>query len=173
MSPVRIAINAALLLFIFTLQETVVSRIHLPITGFSLYLAVVVLLVLLENRIGAVIIGFVGGLILDLSPSSQSPFGQWALILTGIAYLIAVNAESIDEIVSRPVGLGIFVAVGTSLSLVMYLMVDSLLGQPTGTLGRDSIVILGNFMWTLFIGPFLMPVFLRFRDATIGSRERI
>ena len=173
MIPIRIAINAALLLLIFTIQETLVSRIHLPITGFSLYLAVIVLLVLLENRTGAVIIGFVGGVILDLSPSSQSPFGQWALILTGIAYLIAVNAESIDEIVSRPVGLGIFVAAGTSLSLVMYLMMDSLLGQPTGTLGRDSIVILGNFFWTLFIAPFLMPVFLTFRNATIGSRERI
>lgn len=173
MSSIRIAINAALLLIIFTIQETVVSRIHLPITGFSLYLAVVVLLVLLENRTGAVIIGFVSGIILDLSPSSQSPFGQWALILTAIAYVIAVNAESIDEIVSRPVGLGLFVAAGTSLSLVLYLIMDSLLGQATGTFGRDAIVIAGNFFWSLIISPFLMPVFVAFREATIGSRERI
>lgn len=173
MSPIRIAINAALLFFIFTLQETVVSRIHLPITGFSLYLAVIVLLVLLENRTGAVIIGFAGGIILDLSPSTQSPFGQWALILTGISYLIAVNAESIDEIVSRPVGQGIFVAAGTSLSLALFLFMDTLLGQATGSFGRDTIVIVGNFLWTLIFAPFLMPAFLRFRDATIGSRERI
>ena len=84
MSPIRIGINAALLLFIFTIQETVISRIQLPITGFSLYLAALVLMVILENRTGAVILGFVGGLVLDLSPSSQSPFGQWALILTAI-----------------------------------------------------------------------------------------
>ena len=172
MSPIRIGINASLLLFIFAIQETVISRIHLPITGFSLYLAVVVLLVLLENRTGAVILGFVGGLILDLSPSSQSPFGQWALILTAISYVIAVNAESIDEIVSRPVGLGLFVAAGTSLSLITYLFMDTLLGQATGSFGRDVIVILGNFFWTLLIAPFLMPAFMTFRNVTTGSRER-
>ena len=173
MSPVRIGINAALLLVIFTIQETVISRIHLPITGFSFYLTSVLLLVLLENRTGAVILGFVAGIILDLSPSSESPFGQWALILTAVAYIIAVNAESIDELISRPVGLGIFVAIGASFSLVAYLLMDSLLGQPTGTLGRDTIVIAGNFLWTMFASPFLAPLFLAFRKATIGSRERI
>jgi rod shape-determining protein MreD len=172
-SPIRIGINAALLLFIFTIQETVISRIHLPITGFSLYLAALVLMVILENRTGAVILGFVGGLVLDLSPSSQSPFGQWALILTAISYIIAVNAESIDGIISRPVGLGLFVALGASLALIAYLIMDSLLGQPTGTFGRDVIVIAGNLFWTMLIAPFLMPIFTAFREATIGSRERI
>jgi cell shape-determining protein MreD len=172
-SPIRIGINAALLLFIFTIQETVISRIHLPVTGFSLYLAALVLMVILENRTGAVILGFVGGLVLDLSPSSQSPFGQWALILTAISYIIAVSVESVDEIISRPVGLGLFVALGASLALIAYLIMDSLLGQPTGTLGRDVIVIAGNLFWTMLIAPFLKPIFVAFRDATIGSRERI
>lgn len=173
MSTTRIGINAALLLFIFTIQETVVSRIHLPITGFSLYLGALVLMVILENRTGAVILGFIGGLVLDLSPSSQSPFGQWALILTGISYLISLNAESMDEIISRPIGLSLFVAVGVSLALVIYLVMDVLLAQPTGTFGRDSIVIAGNFFWTLLVAPFLRPLFVAFRQATIGSRERI
>ena len=69
--------------------------------------------------------------------------------------------------------LGIFVAIGASLSLIAYLLMDSLLGQPTGTLGRDTIVIAGNFLWTMFASPFLAPLFLAFRKATIGSRERI
>ena len=173
MSPIRIALNAGLLLVVFVIQETLVSRVHLPITGFSFYLAVLLLMVLLENRTGAVILGFVGGMILDLSPASESPFGQWALILTAIAYLIAVNAETIDEIVSRPVGLGLFVALGTSLSLLAYLLVDGLLGQATGTFGRDCLVIGGNFFWTMLLAPFFMPALLVIRDATIGSRERI
>jgi len=172
-SPVRIGINAALLLVIFTIQETVISRIHLPITGFSFYLTSVLLLVLLENRTGAVILGFVAGIILDLSPSSQSPFGQWALILTAVAYIIAVNAESIDEIVRRPVGLGIFVALGSSLALFLYLFFNGLFGQATGTIGRDSLVIGGNLLWTMILAPFFMPVLMVIRDATIGSRERI
>jgi len=170
---VRIGINAVLLLFIFIVQESVVSRMHLPFTGFSLYLAALVLLILLENRVGAVILGFIGGLVLDLSPSSQSPFGQWALILTGIGYIIAVNAESIDELISRPVGLGIFVAAGVSLALISYLVMDSLLGQPTGSFGHDTIIVVGNFFWTVLITPFMAPLVTAFRSATIGSRERL
>ena len=173
MSPVRIGLNASLLFLVFVVQETLISRIHLPLTGFSFYLAVLLLMVILENRTGAVILGFVGGLILDLSPATESPFGQWALILTAVSYLIAVNAESIDEIVSRPVGLGIFVALGSSLALFLYLFFNGLFGQATGTIGRDSLVIGGNFLWTMILAPFFMPVLLVIRDATIGSRERI
>jgi len=146
---------------------------HLPITGFSLYLAIIVSMVLLENRTGAVILGFVGGIILDLLPSSQSPFGQWALVLTLVAYVIAVNSESIDEIVSRPVGLGIFVAAGTSLSLISYISVGMLLGESNGSLSRDFLVIAGNFFWTALLAPFFMPALLVIRDASVSARERL
>ena len=142
-------------------------------TGFSLYLAFIVSMVLLENRIGAVILGFVGGIILDLSPSSQSPFGQWALVLTLVAYLIAVNSESVDEIISRPVGLGLFVAAGTALSLALYLLLGALLGESNGSFGRDAIVIAGNFFWTMLFAPFFMPILIVIRDVTVGARERI
>jgi rod shape-determining protein MreD len=172
-SPVRIALNASLLFIAFIIQESVISRIHLPITGFSLYLAIIVSMVLLENRIGAVILGFVGGIILDLSPSSQSPFGQWALVLTLVAYLIAVNSESVDEIISRPVGLGLFVAAGTALSLALYLLLGALLGESNGSFGRDAIVIAGNFFWTMLFAPFFMPILIVIRDVTVGARERI
>ena len=173
MSPIRIALNASLLFIAFIFQEGVISRIHLPITGFSLYLAIIVSMVLLENRTGAVILGFLGGIILDLSPSSQSPFGQWALVLTLVAYLLAVISESLDEIVSRPVGLGLFVAAGTSLSLAIYLILGSLLGESNGSFGRDAVVIAGNFFWTMLFAPFLMPILIVIREVTVGARERI
>jgi len=173
LSPIRVALNAILLLFTFVIQESLISRIRLPISGFSLYLAVVIALVLLENRTGAVILGFVGGLILDLSPSSNAPFGQWALILTGVSYLIAINAESIDEIVSRPVGVGLFVAAGASLLLLLFLVLGSLLGESVGTFGRSAVVIAGNFFWTTLITPFFMPILVTIREVTIGARERI
>ena len=173
MSPVRIALNATFLLLVFVIQESLISPARLPLSGFSLYLAVLLSLVLLENRTGAVILGFVGGLILDLSPSSNAPFGQWALILTGVAYLIAVNAESIDEIVSRPVGVGLFVGFGTSLALSLFLVLGSLLGESAGSFGRALVVIGGNFFWTVLITPFVMPILVAVREVTIGARERI
>ena len=89
MSPTRVGISTAFLFLVFAIQESVVSRIHLPITGFSLYLAILICLIALEDRNGSVIMGFIGGVVLDLSPTSQSPFGQWALIFTIIGYIIS------------------------------------------------------------------------------------
>ena len=100
MSPLRLGTSTAFLFLVFTIQESVVSRIHLPITGFSLYLAVLICLIALENRNGAIVMGFIGGLVLDLAPTSQSPFGQWALIFTLIGYLISSNMESVGDFTS-------------------------------------------------------------------------
>jgi hypothetical protein len=55
----------------------------------------------------------------------------------------------------------------------LYLFFNGLFGQANGTIGRDSLVIGGNFLWTMLLAPFFMPVLMVIRDATIGSRERI
>ena len=51
----------------------------------------------LEDRTGSLVFGFIGGLIMDLSPSAQTPFGQWALVMTLIGYLFAVNRDSVVD----------------------------------------------------------------------------
>ena len=95
MRPTRIVSIAGFLLLVFVIQESAIARINFPIAGFSLYIATLIGLISLEDRSGAVIIGFMGGLILDLSPSIDAPFGQWALVMTAIGYIFASNRESI------------------------------------------------------------------------------
>ena len=90
MSRIRVLNTSILLFAIFLLQETVVSRINFPIDGFSLYLAALMVLLSLEDRNGALVFGFIGGLIMDLSAAADTPFGQWALVLTAIGYLFSV-----------------------------------------------------------------------------------
>lgn len=172
MSWLRALTSSLFLFFVFTIQEGAISRINFPITGFSLYLAVLVGMMALEEKSGAVVMGFIGGLILDLSPTTNSPFGQWALVLTVVGYVIATNTESVGDFASRPGAFVFFVAFGSAITLALYLLVGSLVGENAGTIGRNIIVVLGNFMWTLLFTPIFLPAVSKIRSATLTSRER-
>ena len=173
MSPFRLGISTAFLFLIFAIQESVVSRIHLPITGFSLYLAVLICLIALEDRNGAVVMGFIGGLVLDLAPTSQSPFGQWALIFTLIGYVISSNMESIGDFTLEPISFVLFIAAGSAAALFTYLVAGMFLGENIGSFTRALVVVVGNFIWTLLFTPFFLPVIRRAREATLTSREKL
>jgi len=172
MSALRIVSTLAFFFVLFTIQESAVSLIHFPISGFSLYLAVAISLIALEDHNGALVTGFLSGIVLDLSPTSNAPFGQWALILTGIAFLFAVNRDSIADLTSSPVTFVLFVAVGVSIALMIYLLFGSLLGEQNGSLSHDLIVVLGNALWTIVFTPMFLPTLGRVRKYSLTARER-
>ena len=76
MSSLRVFNTSLFLFFIFLIQTTLIARINFPLGGFSLYIATLMLVLSLEDRTGSLVFGFIGGLIMDLSPSAQTPFGQ-------------------------------------------------------------------------------------------------
>ncbi len=172
MSPLRVVLSSLFLFIVFTVQEGAVDRIHFPITGFSLYLAVLIGMMALERASGAVIMGFIGGIILDLAPTTNSPFGQWALVLTIVGYAIASNTESLGDFSSRPGAFVLFIAFGATLTLALYLLIGSMVGEDAGTFGRNTVVVIGNFIWTLLFTPTFLPVVSRIRSYTMTSRER-
>ena len=173
MSPSRLSLNFLFLFAIFTVQEAAISRISFPITGFSLFLAVLIGMMALEDRTGAIALGFIGGLILDLSPTSNSPVGQWALVLTIVGYVIGTNRESIGDFTTRPGAFVLFVALATALTLLLSLILGALIGDQSGSVGRNIIVILGNTLWTFLFAPLFLPVLSLLRKSMLTSRERI
>jgi rod shape-determining protein MreD len=172
MSPLRVALSSLFLFFIFTVQEGAINRIQFPVTGFSFYLAVLIGMMALEEKSGAVIMGFIGGIILDLAPTTNSPFGQWALVLTIVGYAISANTESVGDFASRPGAFVLFVAFGAILTLILYLLVGAMVGENAGTFGRNLVVVIGNFIWTLLFTPIFLPLVSRIRTYTMTSRER-
>ncbi len=172
MSWSRAGINALLLFFLFIFQESAVSKINLPITGFSLYLAILLGLMALEDRFGAVVLGFIGGIILDFSPSADSPFGKWALVLTLVGYVVAVNGESIGDFTKRPLTFVIFVCAGSIGTLFTFLAFGVLLGENNGALGHNLVMVFGNSFWTLLFAPLLLQITIKWRAKTLTSRER-
>ncbi|CAN2233628.1 hypothetical protein MCEMKE157_00395 [actinobacterium SCGC AAA044-D11] len=173
MSWSRVGFSSALLLFFFIVQESAVSKINFPIAGFSLYLCVVLGLMALEDRFGAISFGFIAGIVLDFSPSSDSPFGKWALILTLIGYLFSRNRESIGDFTERPIAFILLVTAGATISLVMFLIFGVIVGENNGSMLNNLKTVFGNALWTLLFSSILLPAIVKLRAMTLTSRERI
>ena len=173
MSWSRVGFSSTLLLFFFIVQESAISKINFPISGFSLYLCVVLGLMALENRFGAISFGFIAGIVLDFSPSSDSPFGKWALILTLIGYLFSRNRESIGDFTERPIAFVLLVTAGATIALVMFLVFGIILGENNGSMLNNLKTVFGNANWTLLFSSILLPIIVKLRALTLTSRERI
>ena len=173
MSWSRVGFSSALLLFFFIVQEAAVSKINFPIAGFSLYLCVVLGLMALEDRFGAISFGFIAGIVLDFSPSSDSPFGKWALILTLIGYLFSRNRESIGDFTEQPIAFILLVTAGATISLVMFLIFGVILGENNGSMLNNLKTVFGTALWTLLFSSILLPAIVKLRAMTLTSRERI
>lgn len=172
MSWSRALINSVFLFLIFVFQEAAVAKIKFPVTGFSLYLAVLLGLMALEEKYGAIILGFIGGIILDLSPSVDSPLGKWAFVLTLVGYIFTINSESIGDFTSGPIAFILFISAGAAITLLSFLGLGVVLGENNGTLGHNLIAVLGNSFWTLLFAPILLPSLNKFRKLSLSSRER-
>lgn len=172
MSRIRV-LNTSILLFVFfLLQETLVSRINFPLNGFSFYLAALMVLLSLEDRNGALVFGFIGGLIMDLSAAADTPFGQWALVLTAIGYLFSVNKESIGDFSDSPFLFLLFISLASALALFLFLVIGAMLGQENGTITHASSIIFANTLWSLLITPLFLPLMVKIRTALLSNRER-
>jgi len=173
MSGLRVLNTSIFLFIVFLIQETVIARIKFPIDGFSLYLAALMVLLSLEDRSGSIVFGFIGGLIMDLSIAADTPFGQWALILTLIGYLFSLNKESIGDFTQSPIIFIMFISLASAFALIVYLTIGALLGQNNGTLSRLISIVFANSLWTFLITPLFLPLIIKTRIALLSNRERI
>jgi len=172
MSQLR-AFNTSIFLFvIFLIQETIVSRINFPLNGFSLYIAALMVVLSLEDRTGSLVFGFIGGVIMDLSIAADTPFGQWALVMTLMGYLFSINKESIGDYTETPVIFIGFISIASGLSLLIFAIVGTLLGEEMGGLVRNLGLIFANSLWTFLIIPLFLPLIIKMRRIMLTSREK-
>ena len=173
MSQIRVINTSLFLLLTFLIQESVIAGINFPLGGFSLYIAVLMIVLSLEDRTGSLVFGFIGGLILDLSPAAQSPFGQWALAMTFIGYLFSVNRETVGDFNDRPIAFISLISFGAAVSMITFLVIGVLLGQNNGGVLRNLTLIFTNSFWTFLIVPIFIPITLKIRKLLLTNRERV
>jgi hypothetical protein len=110
---------------------------------------------------------------MDLSTSADTPFGQWALVMTIIGYLFTVNRETIGDFTESPFTFVIFVSAAVALSLATFLIIGLMLGQNNGGLLHNIGLILVNSLWTFLITPIFLPAIVRIRKLMLDNRERV
>lgn len=172
MSINRVPISAGLLLLVFLFQETFVNRINFYLGGFALYLAFAIAWILREERSSAVLIGFLAGLIADLSPTLEAPFGLWTFTMTGLAFLIVTYVlGSLDSNMS-PLTLSIVTTIFCSTALMLFVIFGAILGQDLPSLSVLARELIGNALWSFVLAPLYIPIAIRTHKLSLSARER-
>jgi rod shape-determining protein MreD len=172
MSINRVPISVGLLLLVFLFQEAFINRINFYLGGFTLYLAFAIAWILREERSSAVLIGFLAGLIADLSPTLEAPFGLWTFTMTGLAFLIVTYVlGSLDSNMS-PLTLSIVTTIFCSIALMLFVIFGAILGQDLPSLSVLARELIGNALWSFVLAPLYIPIAIRTHKLSLSARER-
>jgi len=160
------------LLGVFIFQESLLNRVNFLIGGFSIYLVFVIAWTLQEEPSNAMLIGFFAGFIADFSPTLESPFGLWTLILTGFCYFLATTVRgNLDPQIS-PLQMTLVTASSSAVLLILFISIGAILGQELSSISILLSEIIGNTLWSLVLAPIYIPMTIKFHQLSLTARER-
>lgn len=172
MNIARVPYILLTLLGVFVLQEALVNRINFFVGGFSLYLVFVVAWTLQEEPSNAMLIGFFAGFIADFSPTLESPFGLWTLILTGFCYFLATTVRGNLDPHLSPLQMTLVTATSSAALLLLFISIGAILGQELSSVGILLAELIGNTLWGLILAPIYIPLTIKFYQLSLTARER-
>jgi rod shape-determining protein MreD len=172
MNVMRIPYILITLLGVFIFQEALLNRVNFLIGGFSIYLVFVIAWTLQEEPSNAMLIGFFAGFIADFSPTLESPFGLWTLILTGFCYFLATTVRgNLDPQIS-PLQMTLVTATSSAGLLILFISIGAILGQELSSISILLSEIIGNALWSLILAPIYIPMTIKFHKLSLTARER-
>jgi rod shape-determining protein MreD len=172
MNIARIPYVFLTLIGVFVLQEGLINRINFLVGGFSIYLVFVIAWTLQEEPSNAMLIGFFAGFIADFSPTLESPFGLWTLILTGFCYFLATTVRGNLDPQLSPLQMTLVTASSSAVLLILFIAVGAILGQELSSISILLTEIIGNTLWSLVLAPVYIPVTIKFYKLSLTARER-
>lgn len=169
----RFGITGTIFSFFFMVQEALVNQLSFPAGGFSLLLILTLLWAALSTPEVAAVVGFGGGILLDLSPSTSGPLGHWTLILVFMSYAIAFFSYGDENMRGNPLSLILMTTLAQVIVLFSYVVTGFLLGNVATSFSQTLITLLGSGIWTLVVTPLMLPVVAWLHDLAFDSRMRI
>lgn len=169
----QLSICAPIFLFIYMIQESVISQFRLPGGGFSVLMIFALTWAVLSEFEVAAVIGFAAGLLMDLSQTAAGPFGQWTLIMLLAGYAISYMGFGDDNVHANAIGIVFFVVVANLMVEIAYVTTGALLGVSSGSFGQILINLFGMTIWALLISPILLPLFTRMHAMIFNSRSAL
>jgi rod shape-determining protein MreD len=157
----EVALSSLTFGLLFILQEAVVNQIHLPLGGFSLILLAALIWSSISEPEIASVTGFVAGLFMDLSPSTDGPFGQWTLVLVISCFVISYLGYGDDALNSNPAGLILMTSTAVIATLILYIVIGSLFGIALSSPFNLIKSLIGFGLWSALIAPLIVPFISR------------
>ena len=168
----KLLITFPIFLFMFILQESVISQFKIFGGGISLFLIFTLLWTALGSPELGAVTGFGAGLLMDLSQTTSSPMGQWTLIMILAGFSISYLGYGDDNFRGNPISLVIIVAVAVPLTRLVYLVIGLMLGGEMGSVLQVFMSLLSSALWSVAIVPLLMPVVTRMHGALFEEQSR-
>jgi len=138
----------------------------------DLALLVVVGAALVRGAQYGAVIGFVSGLIVDLTPPSDHIAGRWALALLIVGYVAGRVRQEIQDDRPGPTQVVLTVAACSFVGTSIYALSGLLLQDPVVDVGEMLTTILVALVWDVLLAPFVLPVvmwlFARLRPARVA-----
>ena len=156
------AMRALVLTFVITMAVVLQVTLfpYLSVNGVvpNLALLVVVAAALVRGPEFAMVIGFLGGLAIDLSPPADHVAGRWALALVVVGYLAGrVRHDARTSAVAAIVTVAAASFVGTS----VFALSGMALGNPVVSFTEVLAVIPTAVLYDVALTPFVLPVMMR------------
>src|SRR5690349_12424195 len=147
-----------ILLVAVVLQVAVFGYLSVDGVVPDLALLVVVAAALSRGPEFAAVLGFAGGLLLDLAPPTHHVAGRWALALVVVGYLAGrVRQDAGSSAIGAVVTVAACSFVGTSL----FALSGMLLHDPAIPVGEALKVIPVAVLYDVLVTPFVLPLVMR------------
>jgi rod shape-determining protein MreD len=169
MTAVRALVLALVLVLAVALQVTVFSYVSVDGVVPNLALLVVVAAALVRGPEFAAVLGFLGGLAIDLAPPADHVAGRWALALVVVGYLAGrVRHDAGTSALTAVLTVAACSFVGTS----VYALSGMLLHDPaipaSEALGVIPVAVVYDVLLTPFVLPLLMRLFRRLQPHQVA-----
>jgi rod shape-determining protein MreD len=153
----RAVLTGLLLLTALPVQAAVISRLPLPGAAPQLPLVVCLALALAYGPLEGMVIGFAGGLLVDLAPPSDHAAGRLALAWTVAGYLAGLAAEEARRSTLAPILLvgGAAVVAGG-----LFAGVGALLGDVRIDPHALASALPASVFYDVVLAPFVVPAVL-------------
>lgn len=158
MSGVRALVLAAVLVLAVVAQVAVFSALSFSGVVPNLALLVVVAAALVRGPEFAALLGFLGGLAIDVAPPADHVAGRWALALVVVGYLAGrVRNDAGTSAVAAMVTVAACSFVGTS----VFALSGMLLQDPSVPAVEALRVIPVAVLYDVLVTPFVLPLVMR------------
>lgn len=157
----EVALSTLTFALLFIAQEAFVNQVRLPLGGFSVILLAALIWSSISEPEIAAVTGFLAGIFMDLSPSTEGPFGQWTLVMVISCFLISYLGYGDDALNSNPAGLILMTSTAVVATLFFYILIGLLFGLTLGSIPNVIKSLFGFGLWSALVAPIVVPFISR------------